>query len=186
MLIGAADYHGYGSTCFVWTAINIPGWHQMGYDQKTESILDVFRRKGISKIKVLLYNDRKVFDREQIFLSPVFTIMSYFRTMDFWQVLSWLIWLFLLRYIILQLFYSNKFEHLNLRSRPVLGGLALISSLYMLILGFRLINKSQHFSDYNDIYLEYGTIMLWSGAGFLIYLMVLIIFEIGRMRIKNK
>ena len=38
---------------------------------------------------------------------------------------------------------------------------------------------------YNDIYSEYSTIMLWGGTGFLIYLMVLIIFEIRVMRLKR-
>ncbi|MFC2123364.1 hypothetical protein ACFLU5_01030 [Bacteroidota bacterium] len=185
MMVGAVDYHGYGRTCFVWNAIEIPGWHQMDYDQKRESILEVLRRKDMNKLQVLLYNDRQVFKRNRIFMSPVHTLCSYFRTLGFWQVLSWLIWLFILRYFILQIFNSNRFKVGTIRSKHIIGVLALLSSLYILILGSILISKSQHVSEHNEIYTEYGTIMLWGGTGFLMYLIVLIIIELRQKRLKG-
>ena len=182
---GAVDYHGYGSTCFVWNALDIPGWHNMEANQKKEAILDVLRSGGMSKLKVLLYNDRYVFKRDQVFLSPVYTIISYFRTLNFLQVLSWFVWLVIIKNIRLLLLDRNRFKQLNVGSLKVLEILAFLSSLFILILGFILHNRSLNLVDYNDIYSEYGTIMLWSGTGFLIYLMVLIIFEIRMMRLKR-
>ena len=182
---GAVDYHGYGSTCFVWNALDIPGWHNIEANQKKEAILDVLRSGGMSKLKVLLYNDRYVFKRDQVFLSPVYTIISYFRTLNFLQVLSWFVWLVIIKNIRLLLLDRNRFKQLNVGSLKVLEILAFLSSLFILILGFILHNRSLNLVDYNDIYSEYGTIMLWSGTGFLIYLMVLIIFEIRMMRLKR-
>ncbi|MBA7566046.1 hypothetical protein ES708_07733 [subsurface metagenome] len=182
---GAADYHGYGSTCFVWNALEIQGWHKMDNNQKREAILDVLRLKDMSKIKVLLYNDRKVFDRAQVSLSPVYTIISYFRTLNFLQVLSWFFWVIIIKNIRLSLLDRNRFKQLNIGALKVLEILSFLSSLFILTLGFILHDRSQNLVDYNDIYSEYGTIMIWSGTGFLIYLMVLIIFEIRVMRLKR-
>jgi len=173
---GATDYHGYGSTCFVWNALEIPGWHRMDNDQKRESILDVLRRKDMSKIRVLLYNDRDVFDRAQVFLSPVYTFISYFRTLNFLQVLSWFIWLVIIWNIRLLLLDRNRFIQLN--ALQVLEILAFLSSLYILIRGLILMNKSKPLTDYNDIYSEYGTIMLLIGSGFLIYVVIIIFIGI--------
>ncbi len=182
---GAADYHGYGSTCFAWNALEIPGWHRMDYQQKRGSILDVLRRKDMGKIRVLLYNDRDVFDRSRVFLSPVYTFISYFRTLNIFQVLSWLIWSVIIMNIRLLQSNRKRFIQFNVGSLQVLEVLAFLSSLYILILGFILLNKSKHLADYNDIYAEYGTIMLWGGACFLTYLMILFIFEISVTRFKR-
>ena len=180
---GAADYHGYGSTCFVWTAFEIPGWHKMDNEQKRESILDVLRHKDMSKVRVLLYNDRNVFDQSLVFLSPVFTLISYFRTLNLLQVLSWVIWLI----IIFKIGSKLRNTEGNRWSLQILEILALMSSLYILVHGILLLNKAGFLSEYNDIYSEYGTIMLLCGAGFLIYTTILILFEFKRkLSIKNQ
>ncbi len=54
-MIGAADYHGYGSSCFVWNALEIPGWHQMDTERKRESIMELLRQRDMTRIRVLLY-----------------------------------------------------------------------------------------------------------------------------------
>lgn len=179
---GAVDYHGYGSTCFVWKALDIPGWQRMDNKQKREAVLDVLRRKDMGKIRVLLYNDRNVFDRAQVFLSPVFTFISYFRTLNFLQIMSWFIWLVIIRYIRPLLLDRNRFIQLNVGAGQVLEIMAFLSSLFILILGFILLNKSKHLADYNDIYSEYGTTMLLTGSGFLIYVVILIVIGIWNKR----
>ena len=179
---GAVDYHGYGNACFVWNAFDIPGWHTMEYDEKKESVLEVLRNRDMSRIKVLLYNDRRVFERNQVFLSPVYTIISYFRTLNFWQVLSWIVWLVILRYMVLGMIEWNKNKDIPVEPLHILGMFALLSSLYILINGIDMLYKSHILTGYNDIYAEYGTMMLWSGVGFMLYLILLIIFEIRRIR----
>lgn len=180
---GATDYHGYGSTCFIWNALEIPGWYNMDMERKRESILNLLRQKNMGKIKVLLYDDRDVFDRAQVFLSPVYTFISYFRTLNFLQVLSLFIWLVIIWNIRLLLLDRNRFKQLNVGALQVLEILAFLSSLFILILGFILHNKSLYLADYNDIYSEYSTIMLLSGTGFLIYVIILILLEIRSKRI---
>lgn len=182
---GAVDYHGYGNACFVWNAFSIPGWHTMGYQQKRESVLEVLRNRDMNRIKVLLYNDRHVFERDQVYLSPVCTIISYFRTLNFWQVLSWMAWLVIIRYIVLGMIGWNRKRKVPVDPLHILGIFAFLSSLYILFKGIDMLNKSQFLIGYNDIYTEYGTIMLWSGGGFMIYLILLTIFEMRRLRVKN-
>jgi len=177
---GGADYHGYGSTCFVWNALDIPGWHDMGMKQKEESILIILRQKDMSKIKVLTYNDRKAFKRELVYLSPVFTVFSYLRTLNFYQILSWLIWLIILQIIRLHLMRRNNIGKINFSPLQLMQSLTSISGLFMLILGLILINRSSSLTGFNDIYLGYGKTLLRSGAGFTLYLIVLM-FPIKRL-----
>lgn len=173
---GAVDYHGYGSTCFVWNALEIPDWHRMDDAHKRESILDVLRQKDMSKIRILLYDDRNIFDRSLVLLSPVFTLISYCKTLNLLQVLSWVIWLI----IIFKSGSKLRNTEGNRWSLQILEILALMSSLYILAHGIILLNKARFLSEYNDIYSEYGTIMLLCGAGFLIYTIILILFEFKR------
>jgi hypothetical protein len=184
LMKGAADYHGYGSPCFVWNALEIPGWHHMDMDQKRESILNLLRQKNMGKIRVLLYNDRYVMKRSYATLSPVYTLISYFRTLNFMQLLSWLIWLVLIRNI------SKRMPGAK-DSRGSLIPLeigSIISSLYLLTHGFILQNKAHKLAAYNDIYSEFSTIMLLCGAGFLVYTLILIFIERKRkttLKIQN-
>ena len=51
------------------------------------------------------------------------------------------------------------------------------STVFLLINGSVLMLKARHLREYNDIYTEYGRIMLLFGAGFLIYELILIFIE---------
>lgn len=159
---GGADYHGYGSTCFVWNALEIQGWQDMDQEQKEESILDILRQRDMSKFKVLIYNDRKAYNRDFLILSPLITIFSYIRTLNLFQLLSWLIWLF----VIIQF----------IRPKKLLPILSLLSTLLMLVLGIIMLVRSNGLEGYNEIYGEYGKTMLLASAGILIYLLV---FTVG-------
>lgn len=180
---GAADYHGYGSTCFVWNALEIPGWHNMDMEQKRESVLELLRQKNMDKIQVLLYNDRHVFNRSYVSLSPVYTLLSYFRTLNFMQLLSWLVWLILISTISIKQPVTKK----QRGSPTTLEMLSFISSIYLIVHGLVLLSKAHDLTVYNDIYSEFSTIMLLCGTGFLIYTSVLLIFKLKRKSsIKNQ
>ncbi|MEN8226757.1 MAG: PHP domain-containing protein [Bacteroidota bacterium] len=173
MMNGAADYHGYGSSCFVWNALKIPGWHQMDNEGQRESILDLFRQRDMSRIRVLLYRDRNTFDRSRVFWSPLYTTVSYFRTLNLLQLLSWFFWLVLLA--ILRSRLKNRLDrNISLRT---MQALALASSVFLLANGAVLNLKARSLTEYNDIYTEYSNIMLLCGAGFLTYTLILIIIE---------
>jgi hypothetical protein len=175
---GAADYHGYGSACFVWNALDIPGWHRMDINNKRESILDIFRRKDMSKVLVLLYHDRYVFDRALFMLSPVYTPVSYFRALNFLQVLSWFIWVIIIKNIRILLPDRKRFLKLIVSTDQILEIMAFISSLFISALGITLLNKSRQLTDYNTIFSEYGTIMIWVGTGLFVYTITLILLKI--------
>lgn len=175
---GASDYHGYGSACFVWNAFDIPGWNNMGNKEKRESILDILRRKDMSRIRVLLYDDRDVPERNLVFLGPLYTPVSYFRTLNLWQVLSWLIWLLIFRSISVFFADGKSLWQLSIGPVRVPVMLACVSSLCMTLLGVILLKRSRQLADYNEIYAAYGTIMLCIGAGLLAYIMILIIIEV--------
>ncbi|MEA1876088.1 MAG: hypothetical protein U9N86_04430 [Bacteroidota bacterium] len=183
---GATDYHGYGSTCFVWNALDIPGWHDMEMDQKEEAILDVLRQKDMSKIKVLIYNDRKAFKRELVFFSPVVSVISYFRTLNFFQVLSWLIWMIIIQVIRLRFQNKKIMGRIKIGSLQLIEMLTFLSGFFMLFLGANLIHRATSLTEYNDIYSEYGETLLWIGGGSLLYLIALLLFEKRLRRSKSK
>ncbi len=179
---GVTDYHGYGSTCFTWNALDIPDWHAMDNIQKRESILDILRQKDMSKIKVLLYNDRVVFDRSQVLLSPVYTFISYFRTLNFLQLLSWLIWVIIMGTIRTSLINRNKIKVVKIKSIQIMETITFPSSLYLLFLGINLLSKVKPLADFNDIYAEYGIQLVWAGSFFLIYTTILVLIELRKYK----
>lgn len=178
LMNGAADYHGYGSPCFVWNAMEIPGWHHMDMDQKRESVMDLLLRKDMDKIKILLYRDRHVFNRSYVSLSPVYTVLSYFRTLNILQLLSWLIWIVLIGMIRTKLAGMKR----NSGSLVLLGSFSLAGSLYLLVQGSVIRIKARNLMEFNDIYYEYSTIMLLCGTGFLLYASIFMVFELRRNR----
>jgi hypothetical protein len=173
LMIGASDYHGYGSASFVWNAIKISGWHQMSYKQKQDSILDILRDRDQSKIIVLLYRDRQVFARSKVILSPVFTFVAYFRSLNLYQVFSWIFWVILLYFIshIIRLRHAQRIHPLRLW-----GIIGLVCGLFATINGINLLEQAQPLIGYNNIYSKYGNLFLWYGAGFAVYSMLLVIF----------
>jgi hypothetical protein len=60
----------------------------------------------------------------------------------------------------------------------ILEIMAFISSLFISALGITLLNKSRQLTDYNTIFSEYGTIMIWVGTGLFVYTITLILLKI--------
>ena len=173
IMTGVVDYHGYGSSCFAWNALEIPGWHQLDPAQKREAIMHVLRSRDMSRIRVLLYHDRNVFDRSRVLLSPLYTFVSYFRTLKVLQLLSWFLWLILLG--ILRSWLIKRIK--GSISYRCIQTLALMSGIFLLSNGALLFFKAQRITEYNEIYAEYSTYLLGGGAGILIYSFLLIFIE---------
>lgn len=173
IMTGVVDYHGYGSSCFAWNALEIPGWHQMDPAQKREEIMQVLRSRDMSRIRVLLYHDRNVFDRSRVLLSPLYTFVSYFRTLKILQLLSWFLWLILLG--ILRSWLVKRIK--GSISYRCIQTLALMSGIFLLSNGALLFFKARRITDYNEIYSEFSTYLLFVGAGILIYSFLLIFIE---------
>ncbi|MEN8202413.1 MAG: hypothetical protein ABFS28_07445 [Bacteroidota bacterium] len=185
LMTGAADYHGYGSSCFVWNALEIPGWHNMSLKQKRESIMDILRQKDMSRIRVLIYHDRNTFERSMIALSPVYNFVNYFRTLNIWQLLSWFLWILLINMLARNKHKIQK-SRLSWHHIKAIQIMATISSLFLLSNGVLLWVKARRLTAYNEIYSEYSTLLLVLGAGFLAYTSVFLWLSVKRIRSEKK
>jgi len=181
IMLGVADYHGYGSSCFTWNALEIPGWHQMDRDGQRESIMDLLRQRDMTRIRVLLYHDRHLFNWSPLLLSPLYNTIGYFRTLNALQLLSWLAWLVIIC-LIRHRFARRKERRATLST---LETLSLASALFLLVNGVMLWIKGLSLTGYNKIYHEYSTILLLCGAGFLIYTGIMVYFEIRKNKMNN-
>ena len=173
LMTGVVDYHGYGSSCFAWNALEIPHWHQMDPAQKRESIMQVLRDRDMTRIRVLLYHDRDVFDRSRVLLSPLYSFVSYFRSLKIIQLVSWILWLILLSILNSKLLSRVK----GSVSFKTLQAVALMSGIFLLGNGTLFYFKARGLTEYNEIYAEFSTYLLGGGALILIYSLLLIFFE---------
>jgi hypothetical protein len=175
IMLGSCDYHGYGKACFTWNALEIPGWHNMKNLQKQQSIINSLRQKDQEKITVLTYQDREVFDRSLLWFSPVLEFIRYFRCLNFYQILSWIIWVLLFWFV--KNYFICEEAKLWLHKRPLFiwAILGFISGLFVLVLGIDFLFKAKFLVGYNEIYLEHSTPFIWMGIGFVLYSTILLI-----------
>jgi len=175
LMLAACDYHGYGSAALAWNALHIPGCKQMQPEQKRRAIMDILRGHQQDKIQVLMYRDRPLFPRRLAAWSPVFNIINYFRSLNIWQVLSWMLWLFS-GFALFNLISAKKRMRGTRQKRVHPAGLlGLSAAAFILIKGLLLLSKAPAVEGYNDIYNEFGRQFLWIGIGFLLYSLLFII-----------
>lgn len=149
-IIGSADYHGYGPTCKTWNVMDIAGWNELDHSAKTAYIMAGLRAE---KNQVLYYADRGLFEAGNVWLSPIRNFMDYFRSLNGFQVLSWVIWFLL--FIVFKVKCSTKCFYL----------IPLVSGIAILVQGRILVEKSINVMQYNDILLEFGNLFTLHGMG---------------------
>jgi len=93
LMVGDVDYHGYGAANFVWNALTIPGWRTFDREKKISSIMQILHQRDQSRVQVLLYRDRQPIPKSLQVFAPILTLIFYFRSLNHWQLLSWLIWI---------------------------------------------------------------------------------------------
>ena len=165
---GGLDFHGYGNVCSLWNAFEIPGWHKLDPASKEEAILTSIRNRDQSKLKVLLYKDRPYYSKNTLFLSPLFTVINYFRTLNVFQVISWVIWTLLFMIVMHRISSSQKLIKLFSHDRilPIKG---VFSALFILVLGMVYYSRIKQVADFTEMYEEYSTLLFYIGSVFLIY-----------------
>jgi hypothetical protein len=143
--------------------------------------MELLRQKDMSRIRVLLYNDRHLFTWAPLLLSPLYNTIGYFRTLNALQLLSWIAWLVTIFTI------RNRITRRKVRNRTLttLEALSLASALFLLVNGVVLQIKGRSLTGYNEIYHEYSTIMLLCGAGFLVYTSLLVYFALRKNKLNN-
>lgn len=149
-IIGGADYHGYGPACNTWNAMEISNWEQLTHVQKTHGIMDGLIN---GNNRVLYYSDRRIYGTGNVWLSPLKNIMDYFRSLNGFQVLSWVVWCLL--FIVFKVKYSAKCFYLI----PFVSGIAILVQARVLL------EKSINVIQYNDILLEFGNLFTLHGMG---------------------
>lgn len=172
---GGLDYHGYGNVCSLWNALMIPGWHKLNQEEQEEAILNIFKSRDQNKLQVLLYTDRPYYSRDHLFAMPVITFFNYFRTLNFYQIMSWIVWL-ILAFLIKNYVSKNRDQtYVAGRFLPLFG---IAGAVFMLSLGFVYLSKSKELAGtLNDIYIEYSTIVFYTGSVFLLYSVIVTYFR---------
>lgn len=179
IMIGGLDFHGYGSACTMWNAFKIPGWKNMDYQTKEESILNIIKSGDQSKLKVLLLNDRPYYERKNLFFSPFFTLFNYFRTLNLLQVVSWIFWILMFTYISAKLQSKPEMARKFSCNRifPLFG---FAGSLFLISLGLVFVFRNQTIEDFTEIYPEYYRLLFLSGSALLIVSGLTVYFRIFR------
>jgi hypothetical protein len=165
---GGLDYHGYASVCTLWNAFNIPGWEKMDYLTKESSILDIIKNRDQSKLQVLLLNDRPYYKKENLYLSPIMTLFNYFRTLNFFQIISWAFWILFLHYIHLKI-KSNLSLSTYYTPSLIISGLGILCSVFLITLGLIYYSRIQNVEGFTEIYAEYSRILLIVGTVLLLF-----------------
>ena len=165
---GGLDFHGYGNACSLWNAFEIPGWHNLDPASKEEAILKIIKSCDQSKLQVLLYKDRPYYTKKYLYLSPLFTFFNYFRTLNFYQVFSWILWILIVAGIRIRFSGPNKTAKRIPENRlvPFSG---VLSALFMLCLGLFYFTGIKDLPDYTKMYHEYSNLLFTAGAVFLVY-----------------
>lgn len=174
---GGLDFHGYGSACTLWNAFQIPGWKSMDYRAKEESILNIIKFRQQEKLKVLLLNDRPYYERENLFLHTIISLFNYFRTLNFWQVVSWIFWIFLFVFLRNKTAFVNKLSCLKVL--PVFG---IAGALFMISLALVYVLRVQDVEDFTEIYPEYYRLLLMAGSSLLVISGLTAYFRILRQK----
>jgi hypothetical protein len=147
----------------------------MDSQAKEEAILNIIKTRDQNKLKVLLLNDRPYYNREHLFLHTPVTLFNYFRTLTFWQVFSWVFWIFLFE------FMRNKSTVVQqLTCRKMLPPAGVAAALFLLGLGLVYVFRNQTVEDFTEIYPEYYKLLFLAGGALLVLSAVTAFFRLKK------
>jgi len=184
IMLGGVDFHGYGNVCSLWNAFEIPGWQSLDPVSKEKAILNIIKSRDQSKLQVLLYNDRPYYEEKNLFFSPAITFFNYFRTLNFYQIFSWIVWILFFA-VLKNTFSTNEKmtkQFSNQRLVPVIG---VLGALFILSLGLFYVTRIKDIADFTTMYKEYSELLFLIGSVFLVYSSVLAFFAIFKRKAKS-
>ncbi|MDX1365367.1 MAG: hypothetical protein R3243_14240, partial [Arenibacter latericius] len=144
-------------------ALAIPNWHNMDIASKESSILKILRDRDQSKLRVLMYRDRPLYEEIPLLIRPPVTVINYFRTLKGYQVASWIIW-----WAIFQMVLKFKIGR-DIASNNALPIWGAISALFMLLLGLFYFTRGLAKEGHTKLYGEYSTLLFIIGGAFMLY-----------------
>jgi len=174
LMLGGADYHGYGSVAYIWNALHIPGWRQMDAESRRITIMDILRQRDQAKITVLVYKDRESFPRRLVWLSPVFTLGGYLRSLSPAQTASWFVWVVLVWILSRRRRVRKLCTGAFISPKRFRQYLSLAGALFTGITGAVLWWQSRPLTEYNHILREYGSYFMIYAVLALMYTAVML------------
>ncbi len=158
IMLGASNWHGWGSASCIWTSIHIGDWPNLSREEKEEAILDALRHRKTNQFKVIVYDRIEPRNEVRYLFEPFVGAFYYFSGLDDFQLLSWIIWSII--------FYSLL---CLIKIKPVILNLMVIGmALLFFSRGMIFLSLWVRYLEYNEILLALGNILLFFGALLLI------------------
>ena len=177
---GGLDFHGYGNVCSIWNAMEIPNWKALNSEEKEKAILEIIGSRNQSKLQVLLYNDRTYYDKENLAFAPLLTFVNYFRTLNFYQLLSWVLWIAFFTIVNSQLSKNKKRKEL-FKLNNLVPFFGILGGILMFKLAYNYYSNIENVIGYSDVFEEYSELLFFIGSALFIYSIIVLAF-----RIRNK
>jgi len=174
LLTGNPDYHGYGPACLAWNALHLPGWRRLEREERSRAIIDLLRQRDQSRLQILLYRDRMPIPAGLTWLSPLITLLDYFRSLRPAQLLAWLAWTGLL--LLFRRFAPRIPDQLRipLQPRELLSIAGAGAAAVTMLFGLWMLVQHSLLGGENRIFLEYGTWLSIIGILLFIYCITLL------------
>jgi len=180
LMLGDTDYHGYGNACYVWNALKISHWDSLSYSAKKDSIMSILRNRDSRQIQIMTYCDRRFLNRALIMPSPLFNAIDYIRSLNIWQIVSWVIWLLGLLLVVRYNIFRSVITWFKGRPFRVAGIVGLMSASYVFAIGIYHLLMASQLIGFNEIFKENGTYYVIGGGIFIMYSSVLLRIKIKR------
>lgn len=169
LMMGSCDYHGYGSAAYTWNALTIPEWKTLSMEEKREAVIEILRSRRIAATQLLIYRDRREDSRKLVALSPIRTTVDYFRSLNLLQVISWLVWMGLGLWMSKTRRVVSFRRWLGAKLFRLENLISFISGSWILCIGLFNLSRARGVEEFNEIFLEFGTIFTIVGAFLLLY-----------------
>ncbi|MDT7828804.1 PHP domain-containing protein [Pricia sp. S334] len=176
IMIGGLDFHGYGKACSLYNAFEIPDWDILGHSGKKQAVLNILKEGPQEKIKILIYKDRPFYPKANLVFRPFLTTVNYFRTLNWAQILSWALWIFLFQSIV------NRTEKSVLLRNNGLLVLSNIGAIFLMGIGVHYYLRGKAVIGYNDIYSEYSLLLGPIGLGLLLYVLAVAYYRFSKRK----
>lgn len=106
-MLGTTDWHGWGYISYIWTAVKIPNWQNMSYEQKEKALFDTLNGKYETRVLEYKKIDEKKTLIRYIF-EPFFGIFYLLSSQSFLCLIIWFVWIFIFQKIIKFIYSKNK------------------------------------------------------------------------------
>jgi len=142
----------------------------LDYFQKKSAIWGTLLAREPRAVRAIAYDDRPVISGMFFYFIPWIHLVNYFRTLNFWQLFSWLMWSIF--------FFSPGKSRISknlqdfFKKKDGLFYLAMIGLLcgaFISGIGYHFSGMAPEYKDYNEILDEFGALFKNIGWGFVFY-----------------